>query len=184
MKNKHLLFFPLLILFFQLYWATLYPSSAESTGFPKCPPYITLSEPISDPRAWTLQCLGNSSGQNIHKPDDLIEFEADMNHDGIPELFISTISSQGNAGGEYFVFRKDGDQYSYLGFLFLHPKAFKVLPMEGDQRPKMVLYRRSGCCQGSLITVKYTGTQFVVVSQEIIHPVDRDRERYRELFGD
>lgn len=101
----------------------------------------------------------------------------------MPELFVSSAAIRGNAGGDYYVFRKGGNGYHYLGCLFLHPKAFRVLPMESDKQPKMILYWRSGCCEGTLVTVKHTGTEFVILERETIYPNDRDRERYRQIFG-
>ncbi len=114
----------------------------------------------------------------------VLEFQADMDHDGLPELFIASPCTYGNAGADFFVFRKNGNHYRYLGSLFLHPKAFKVLSMDADHLPKVILYRRHGCCQGSLVTVKHTGSGFTVVEEETIFPQDRDRERYRQIFSE
>ncbi len=183
-KRNSILFFILFTSCQPLFWAGIFSSHAEGLRTPECPPRTPFSEPILDPRAWALQCLGNSCEQDSVKTNQVIEFEADINQDQIPELFVSSTYSQGNAGGEYFVFRRNENHFYYLGSLFLHPKAFKVLPIDNDQQPKMVLYRRSGCCEGMLITVKYTGTRFAIIEQETIYPLDKDRERYRELFGD
>jgi hypothetical protein len=113
----------------------------------------------------------------------LTQFESDIDHDGIPELFVSSTTIQGNAGSDYFIFQKKGATYSYLGSLFLHPQAFRVLPMETDQKPRMTLYRRSGAGQGTLVMVKYTGHEFAVIQKETIEPMGKDRARYEQIFG-
>lgn len=142
-----------------------------------CPSH-RLSDAIGDPRQWVLRCLDLAAS-----PETLTQFEADIDHDGIPELFVSSTKIRGNAGGDYFVFQKRGEAYDYLGSLLLHPQAFKVLPLETDKQPRMVLYWRSGCCQGTLNTVKYTGYEFTVVGREPFEPTGKDQNRYSQIFG-
>jgi hypothetical protein len=167
--------FLLLLLFFSP------PRSIQAAGDissgAHCPSHH-LSDAIGDPRQWTLRCLDLAAS-----PETLTQFESDIDHDGIPELFVSSTKIQGNAGSDYFVFQKKGETYSYLGSLFLHPQAFRVLPMETDQSPRMTLYRRSGAGQGTLVMVKYTGHEFAVVQKETIEPMGKDRARYEQIFG-
>ena len=156
---------------------TLVPAAEEISSPAKCPPH-RLPGSISDPRQWTLQCLDLAAF-----PETLTEFEGDIDQDGTPEIFISSTKIRGNAGGDYFVFQKRGETYDFLGSLLLHPQAFKVLPLETDKQPRMVLYWRSGCCQGTLNTVKYNGHEFTVVGKEPMEPSGKDRNRYQQIFG-
>jgi hypothetical protein len=151
-------------------------ASGEISSGTNCPRH-RLPGPIVDPRQWTLQCLDLGAF-----PETLTQFEADIDHDGIPELFVSSSKVQGNAGGDYFVFKPQGNNYAYLGSLLLHPRAFKILPMEADRQPRMMLYWRSGAGQGTLATVKYTGREFTVVQKETIEPMGQDRQRYEQAF--
>jgi hypothetical protein len=155
----------------------LVPAAEETSSAAKCPPH-RLPGSIADPRQWTLQCLGLAAF-----PETLTEFEADIDQDGIPEILISSTKIRGNAGGDYFVFQKRGETYDYLGSLLLHPQAFKVLPLETDKQPRRVLYWRSGCCQGTLTTVKYNGHEFTVVGKEPLEPSGKDQNRYQQIFG-
>lgn len=150
--------------------------SGLSSG-PQCPSR-RLPDPVADPRQWTRQCLGAEAS-----PESLTEFKADIDFDGIPELFLSSSMIRGNAGGDHYVFQKNGRAYTYLGSLFLHPLAFKVLPPEGDRSPRMILYHRSSAAEGTLETVKYDGREFIVVSRETIEPLGRDRDRYDRIFA-
>jgi hypothetical protein len=151
--------------------------SGETFSGAKCPPH-RLPDSIAAPRQWALQCLDLAAF-----PETLIQFEADIDQDGVPELFLSSSEIRGNAGSDYLVFQKNGETYLYLGSLFLHPRAFKVLPPEADRNPRMILYKRSGSGQGKLVTVKYTGHEFAVVQMETIEPMGKDMDRYEQTFG-
>ncbi|MHB8055462.1 MAG: hypothetical protein ACYDH3_09465 [Candidatus Aminicenantales bacterium] len=58
--------------------------SGRSFG-PQCPSR-RLPGPVADPRQWTRQCLGSEAS-----PESLTEFEADIDFDGIPELFVRSL---------------------------------------------------------------------------------------------
>jgi len=137
---------------------------------------------IPDPRRWIQKCAGEYAPTNPEPTAALDEFERDIDLDGIPELFIIPSVALGNAGGPYFVFQKAGDRYRYLGSLFLHRRAFRILPMDDDQQPKMIVYRRASVSEGELCTIKYTGREFKVIDSETIDPLGKDRAKYQQLF--
>jgi hypothetical protein len=150
---------------------------------PECPD-SAQAEAIADPRRWALACFGVSDGETAARPGSLAEFEADLDQDGSPELFIGSEIARGNAGGTHYVFKKDGGAYRYLGSLFLHPKAFKVLGRGEDGGPRLLRYRRLGAGEGLLETVAYDGRVFAVTRSETVYPQSRDGARLAALFGE
>lgn len=168
---------PLIVIFLLLGTAATIPAAEDAGSIARCPD-TALPHAIDSPRDWIERCEGGSPSSC-----KITEFAADIDHDGVAELFFGCRETQGNAGGPHYVFRRDGKQYRYLGSVFLHPKAFRVLPAEQDGLPKMILYRRLSAAEGQLCTVKYTGGTFQIVSQEKIEPTGRDQKRYEDLFN-
>jgi hypothetical protein len=170
-----------------LYWETTErPPGAEAqepSAVAGCPETATR-EPVAAPRAWALRCFALSAGTEASRPDTLEEFEVDFDHDGVAELFIGSTVARGNAGGLHYVFRKEGDAYRYLGALFLHPDAFRVLERAGNGEPRMVRYVRQGAGTGLLETITYAGKAFVVSRSEQVSPQSKeDGPRLTGLFG-
>jgi hypothetical protein len=83
------------------------------------------------------------------------------------------------------VFRREKNTYIYIGDLFFHPNAFRVLPLGADGRPRILIYLRDGGGVGRLEVVINDGRKFQTVSSEIIHPDDggADEGKYEELFA-
>jgi hypothetical protein len=142
-----------------------------------------LAEPIADPHAWALTCFGASEGSAAAQPGTLTEFALDLDGDGAPELFIGSKVARGNAGGTHFVFRREGPSYRYLGSLFLHPDAIKVLAPGGDGSPTLAVYLHLGAGEGSLETVRHDGRAFIIERRERIVPEGPGLQRLVELFG-
>jgi len=121
--------------------------------------------------------------------DPLVRFIADdlgkrsYLQDGTAELLIGSRVARGNAGGIHYVFRKQGAAYRYLGSLFLHPGAFKVLGRGVDGRPRMVRYRRLGAGEGLLETIVYDGQAFTVERSEKVFLPAQEAARPHEIFG-
>jgi hypothetical protein len=114
----------------------------------------------------------------------LEEFARDFDHDGTAERFITCTAARGNAGSTYYVFKTQGTAHRYLGSLFLHPKAFRILPSGTGTKPTIILYHRLGAAEGLLETVSYEGGAFVTVAKEKVDPTGADAARLHQLFGD
>jgi hypothetical protein len=142
--------------------------------------------PISDPRKWAAEQFLDRPNASVEEAR-LTEFELDIDFDGIPELFVGSFTTFGNAGGAYLVFRIRGSMFYYIGCLGLHPKAIRALPPGPDGSPRLVLYWRDNCCKGTLYTLKNDGKKFVILSRKVIYPGDggteEGRKEYKELFG-
>lgn len=154
---------------------------SQTASGPECSEKA-IPEPIADPRRWSLHCFALSYGPEAGKPEALEEFHRDIDHDGTPELFIGSAAARGNAGGTYYVFKPEGKNFRYLGSLFLHPRAFAVLPLTAAGRPQMMRYLRLGAETGRLETMVYQGGAFECVKSETINPAGQDRSRYQQLF--
>ena len=117
----------------------------------------------------------------------LESFEADIDHDGIPELFVTSATTRGNAGASYLVFRRAGRTYFYIGEIGLHRQAFRILPLGADRRPRVLIYWRHGGGEGTFAVLTNDGRKFRTVSSEVIHPgdsgTDEGRRKYEEAFG-
>jgi hypothetical protein len=154
---------------------------AEGTSDPPCSD-AGLPDAIRDPRAWALKCFALSAGDEAARPESLTETRADIDGDGEDELLIGSAVDRGNAGGTHYVFRRDGPAFRYLGSLFLHPSAFKVLePAEGGGA-RLLRYRRLGAGEGLLETVTYRGGAFTVTQSEKVFPQGADRSKFCGLF--
>jgi len=129
----------------------------------------------------------NADGSTvIIRPDVLVY---DLDRDGIPERLVSEPMTRGNAGVYHRIYRRvDGDQYEYLGGLFFHPLAFRVLEPTDEYPIRVMTYHRSSGSEGTVATFGYRDSAFVVLATEVIHPgdggTDEGRARYAELFGD
>ena len=171
-----------------LYLKTDHPSSsgpAEGTATAEpfeCPDSAAPAA-VADPRAWARRCFAISEGDDAGRADSLTEFAADFDRDGTPELFIGSKVARGNAGGTHYVFRKRGAAYAYLGSLFLHPAAFKVLaPCEGGL-PCVARYRRLGADEGLLEILVYKASTFQLKKSEKVRPQGEDGALLRAMFG-
>ena len=137
---------------------------------------------VEDPALWVTRCVMESDGP-CTEPTALVRFELDLDLDGVPELLLGCPAEMGNAGGMHHVFRTRGNVAEYLGALFLHPRAIRVLPAEGDGKPRLVRYVRHGAGEGTLDTVVWDGDRFRVLRTETVHPQGKDAQRLKELFG-
>lgn len=146
-------------------------------------PDSAMSIPIPDPRAWVLDCFGVSDGEPARQVATLLEYLADLDQDGVPELFLGSLVARGNAGGLHYVFSARGTLYQYLGSIFLHPKAFAVLPLSPDGHPMVRRYHRMGAGEGFLDTLVHDGKSFVVTSSEKVFPKEEDNGWLVRVLG-
>jgi hypothetical protein len=147
-------------------------------------PETAISEPIADPWAWSLRCFAVSYGEEAARRGTLNDFAADLDDDGIPELFIGSKVARGNAGSDYYVFKEQGPVYQFMGALFLHPAAFKVIREDGGNQLKMARYRRLGAEEGLFETLVYNGKAFVLIESEKVFPQSKDRARLIKMFSE
>jgi len=146
-------------------------------------PYL---RPISDPFAW-------AATQFLDSPDATVEaarlesFEADIDHDGVGELFITSATTAGNAGGSYLAFRKEGRAFFYIGQIGLSRDVFRVLPLGEDYRPRLLVYERLSGMEGTLAVFTNDGRTFRIVLSETIRGgdsgTDEGRRKFAEAFG-
>src|SRR5712672_3661318 len=74
----------------------------------------SYSHRISDPFAWSATQFMDSPDATVDEAQ-LESFEADIDHDGVPELFVTSATTRGNAGAAYLVFRSAGHTFFYIG---------------------------------------------------------------------
>ena len=103
----------------------------------------SYSRRISDPVAWSASQFSDSPNASV--ADARLEsFEADIDHDGVSELFITSQRLHGEALGPYLCFRRSGPQFHYIGCLGMNRHSFRVLPLGPDKRPRVLVYWRAG----------------------------------------
>jgi hypothetical protein len=137
---------------------------------------------VRDPAVWVAECFMGGE-KPCEGPDALRRFELDLDGDGTPEIFVACPAEMGNAGGPHYVFRRRGQMAEFLGELFLHPKAIRVLPGGAEGPPRLLRYVRKGPGEGTLDTLVYQGGQFRVIHSEVVSPLGKDEQRLKELFG-
>ena len=146
-------------------------------------PYSHL---ISDPLAWSATQFLDSPIATVGDAQ-LETFEADIDHDGIPELFVTSATTRGNAGASWLVFRTAEHRFAYIGEIGLKRESFRVLPLGADHRPRLLVYWRHGGGEGTLAVLTNDGRAFRTVSSEVIHPDDsgteEGRRKYEDAFG-
>ena len=141
---------------------------------------------IADPFAW-------AATQFLDSPDATIEaarlesFEADIDHDGLGELFVTSATTRGNAGAGYLVFRRAGRKFSYIGEIGLSRQAFRILPLGEDGSVRLLVYWGNGGGEGTLSVLSNDGRRFKTVGSEVIHPgdsgTDEGRKKFEDAFG-
>ena len=146
-------------------------------GGPEPLTYETVTRPV-----WV--------GGDPHAPGSYVEpyrFELDIDHDGVPELFVQCPLSRGNAGADHTIYRRSGDRYVFLGDLFFHPRAFRVLEPTEEHAIRVMYYSRHSGTEGTVVTLGHDGERFEVLERETIYPGDGGtalgQARYTELFG-
>jgi hypothetical protein len=109
-----------------------------------------------------------------------VRFTLDIDGDGADEEFIGIREAMGNAGGEHFVFRREGDSYRCLGSILLYPLAVKVV---SSDPPSLIIYWRLGADEGLLRTVTLTPAGFCVAAERTIKPSTDDAQVFLGLFA-
>jgi hypothetical protein len=144
------------------------------------------SRPIPDPFAWAATQFLDSPNAPVDAAR-LESFEADIDHDGIGELFITSATTTGNAGGSYLGFRKEGRAFFYIGQIGLRRDVFRVLPLGEDHRPRLLVYQRLNAAEGTLAVFTNDGRKFWILRSETIRGddsgTDEGRRRLAEAFG-
>lgn len=138
---------------------------------------------ISDPLAWSADQFADSPNASI-KEAQLESFEVDIDHDCIPELFVTSRHLLGQALGPYLGFRRSGSRFYYIGCLGMNRHSFRVLPLGPDKHPRVLVYWRAGGGEtgsGTLATVSNDGRRFNTVHTEEISGEEANR-RYEQAF--
>ena len=139
---------------------------------------------IHDPMGWTRRYFAELVREEEHA-FALDAYEKDLDHDGIPELFVTSPSLCGNAGGLQLVFKQQKSGYRLMGEVNFYPRLLRVLPLDREGRPRFVTYWHLSCWEGNLIWITYKDGQFVRTKTEYIQPGDQGTEegnrRYREV---
>ena len=143
-------------------------------------------KPISDPEQWAADNF--SDKPNAAKDDWKIErFELDIDHDGLPELFLTTPRLHGNGGGPHLVFQKRGKFHFYGGQLSGRTNTIRGVPVDADGPPRIMTFWNDGGGRGTASVWKWDGKVFQRISSEVIWSGDRGteegRRRFDELFG-
>jgi hypothetical protein len=147
----------------------------------------TYDQPIADIMQWAADNFAD--GPNVKKDYWSLEmFELDINHDDIPEVFVTTPRLHGTGGGPYLVFRKHTQGHLYIGQLGGRQHNMRVLPLGPDGLPRIMTFWNNGGGSGTASVWKNDGTRFIQVSSEVIRSGDsgteEGRKRIDELFGE
>ena len=143
-------------------------------------------EPITDIKQWAADNF--SDGPNAEQDYWKLEmFELDIDHDKIPEVFVTTPRLHGNGGGPHFVFQKRKEGYFYIGRLDGSQHTMRVLPLGSDHLPRIMTFWNNGGGSGTASISKNNGKRFIQVSSEVIRSGDsgteEGRKRFEALFG-
>lgn len=124
-------------------------------------------------------------GQILHHDRDV--FQLDLDGDGRLETLVEHPLTRGNAGAEHSIYRELGGKYQYIGTVFFHRLALKVLLPTDTYPIRLRRYWRSSGSAGLVHTLGYQDGEFVILFTEVIQPGDggteEGRSRYAELFG-
>ena len=145
----------------------------------------SYSRRISDPVVWSASQFSDSPNASV--ADARLEsFEADIDHDGVSELFITSQRLHGEALGPCLCFRRSGPQFHYIGCLGMNRHSFRVLPLGPDKRPRVLVYWRTGGGEtgsGTIATLSNDGVKFIVVQAEEISG-EGSSKKYEQAFRD
>ena len=144
----------------------------------------TQANVIRDPTEYADRVFSNGLG--LSPP--LTVYREDLDHDGVPEVFIMSQEDMGSAGVcRHLVFKRQGDGYLLIGEVDLSPNGHRVLPLAADGSPQLVTYERMGSAGGMLIWIAYRSGRFVRTQTEWLDsPGDNGTEavnrRWREVI--
>lgn len=147
---------------------------------------VGWDKPISDVDQWAADNFSDApDGETDYWK--LQKFNLDIDHDGIPEVFVTSLRLHGNGGGPHLVFQKRGQSYYYIGQLPGRKHTMRVLPIGADGLPRVMTFSNSGEGSGVASVWKWDGKGFTRLSSEVIHSGDsgmeEGRRRFEELFG-
>jgi hypothetical protein len=112
----------------------------------------------------------------------------DLDHDGVKEWFLGSLSSQGQAGMNYLVLKRVGENWQPMGEIFLRPGSFRILPLAPDGSIRLLRYWHMSASSAFVDTQTYRDGAFVIINRELIHDGDggteEGRRRAQELFAD
>jgi len=144
-------------------------------------------QPITDIKQWAADNFsdGPNGEKDYWKPE---MFQLDIDHDTIPEVFVTTPRLHGNGGGPHLVFRKHTQGHVYIGQLGGRQHTMRVLPLGSDGLPRIMTFWKNGGGSGTASVWKNDGKRFIRVSSEVIRSGDsgteEGRKRFDELFGE
>ncbi|MBT8078485.1 MAG: hypothetical protein KJO31_07895, partial [Gammaproteobacteria bacterium] len=136
----------------------------------------TWDKPVDDPWYWAeVRYQIDLGGTREH----LWGIEIDMDQDGIDELGITSSASQGNAGGSFAFFKRDREQYRFIGYAFL--KTMQILPVAQDGNIRIRSIGRASINCAVAMTLVNDGEQF--------HPGEKANScespaKYERLLGE
>lgn len=148
---------------------------------------LQFDEPIADLDQWVADNFADEPNASVdfHKPE---RFELDLDHDGTPEVFLTSTRLHGTGGGPHLVFQRRGDEFRYAGQLPGRRHTIRVLPVGPDGHARVRTWWSGGAGYGIATLWKWDGRGFTQLSSEDIQAGDSGTEegnrRFEELFGE
>jgi hypothetical protein len=143
-------------------------------------------EPIYDLKQWADDNFADQPNEK-RGYSNLKMFELDIDHDDMPETFVTSLHLHGSGGGPFLVFKKRNNAYFYIGSLGGRQHTMRVLPLGADHLPRIMTFWCYSASSGTASVWKNDGQRFILVSSEVICSGDsgteQGRERFEELFG-
>ena len=138
------------------------------------------TDTVRDPGAWVKArdeyMFGHPGAQE--------QFLQDIDHDGCPELLISSTGGAGTAGRPTHIFQGSNDRYAYLGSVC---NGVRALPPAEDGAPRFVSYHHLSSSTGQIIWWTVRDGRMVELCTETVCAGDggteEDRGRFRAVFG-
>lgn len=128
--------------------------------------------PFFSPTAWVHTCAGIEG--------EVVQFERDIDGDGVPERFVALASDVGNAGGPFHVFKQHADGFTRMGRLDTHPLGLRRIAADASGRPCVERYWRLGGGQARVDTFVHDGQNFILIESRPATPEDLKNFGYQE----
>jgi hypothetical protein len=139
----------------------------------------TAGEKTSDPQRFVLAHAGGDAG--------IAQFDCSQCSAMNDLLFIGSRESCGNAGCEYYIFKKtDAKSYTFVTTIFLHRVGFQFLKTKHHGFNDILSYHHMSASEGELAHFEFDGKQYEEGESEIIQSSEFDSrikpEKVEEIY--
>jgi hypothetical protein len=141
---------------------------------------------IEDPIRYFASRYTDTTRDGKTIDNTMVRLVLDFNNDGLVDIALSDSYLWGNAGGYWeFFLQNDNRKYHCIGYVMLHPSAFRIEPVRAGVS-RLTVYIHNDAGSGDLNTYEICSDSITFISTLLLHTGDdhpAGEKEYQRLFG-